>query len=114
MKPGYPEAVTPAVLAAELLAGLRAQLPPDVKLAGFEVAIGELVDVDVAALVRELRAGAGVVDVQVKRVAALYRCLDCGAEYPPEESPCPVCGSARAELVSGDELTITRAWAAPG
>lgn len=105
--------MTPAAIAAELFSGLRHQLPPDVELAGFEVEIGELVDVDVPAVVAELRALAGDVEIRVSRVPALYHCLDCGADYPPEESPCPACGSTRAELKTGDELGVKRAWARP-
>lgn len=105
--------MTPTALADALLQGLREQLPPELELAGFEVEIGELVEVDVPALLAALRAAAGPVDVQITRVAALYRCLDCGTEYPPDEAPCPTCGSARVELAHGDELGVKRAWARP-
>ncbi len=103
-----------AAIAEELLVGLRAQWPADQQLGGFEVEVGELVDVDVAALKAELERACPGVTVQIVRVDGLIRCLDCGAHYPAEESPCPVCGSGRGELVHGVELGVRRAWARAG
>lgn len=98
-------------LADALLDGLRAQLPEGFALAGIEVEVGELVDVDRAALRAALVARLGV-EVRIVEVAALYRCLDCGAEYPADEFPCPACGSPRHEVVHGEELGVSRAWGA--
>ncbi len=103
-----------AQIAEELLAGLRAQWPADQALGGFEVEVGELVDVDASALKAELERACPGVTVEILRVEGLVRCLDCGAHYPAEESPCPVCGSGRGELMHGAELGVRRAWARPG
>lgn len=93
-----------------LIAGLRAQLPPGFDLAGIEVHLGEQVDLLPEALRAALVARLPGIEVRVTVVASLLRCDDCGAEYPPDEFPCPVCGSARASLVHGHELAIARAW----
>ena len=106
----YTRDMTSDELAASLLKGLHDQLPDDVELAGFELEIGDLVDVDVSALRRALEEAAPGVEVVVTRVAGLLRCLDCGARYPSDEHPCPVCGSGRAELEHGEELGMKRAW----
>lgn len=103
--------VAPEQEAAEtLVAGLRAQLPASFALAGIEVAVGELVAIDPAALAAALTALLPGVEVRITPVAALYHCLDCGADYPADEYPCPACGSGRHEVVHGHELGITRAW----
>lgn len=98
-------------LAAELVAGLRAQWPAHVVLGGFEVEVGELLDLDVAALTQALRRAMPDVEVRIVRTEGLLQCQDCGARYPADESPCPVCGSAHAEPVAGLELSVRRAWA---
>lgn len=98
-------------LAAELVAGLRAQWPGQVELGGFEVEVGELLDLDVPALLQSLRRLVPGVEVRVVRVEGLLQCQECGARYPADEAPCPVCGSARAEPVAGTELGVRRAWA---
>jgi Zn finger protein HypA/HybF involved in hydrogenase expression len=100
-------------IADELVAALRAQLPDDIVLDGFEVEVGEHVELDRDALVAALRARVPGVEVRVVVVEGLLRCLDCGADYPPDEAPCPVCGSARAALIHGQELSVRRAWARP-
>lgn len=98
-------------VARTLVAGLNAQLPAEgFSLRGFEVEVGALVELDVALLLEALLALVPGVDVQLVRVPAVLKCLDCGAEYPVDESPCPVCGSARAELIRGNELQVKRAW----
>ena len=97
-------------VADSLVAGLRAQLPATFPLAGIEVAVGELVEIDHTALTAALAALLPGVEVRLSPVAALYRCLDCGVEYPADEFPCPACGSGRHEVVHGHELGITRAW----
>lgn len=102
--------MTPDTLAEHLLEGLYAQLPPGVELSGFELEVGELVDVDIAALHEALVRRAPGVEVVITRVAGLLRCLDCGARYPPDEHPCPVCGSGRSEIEHGSELGVKRAW----
>lgn len=103
----------PAVTVAQsLVEGLQAQLPAHVRLGGIEVELGEQVDLDAGALRAALQALLPGVEVRITLVPALLRCLDCGAEYPADEFPCPACGSAKAELVHGDELQIRRAWAA--
>lgn len=100
-------------LAAELVAGLNAQWPAHVPLGGFEVEVGELLDLDVRALRGALQRALPGVEVQVVRVEGLLQCQDCGARYPADEAPCPVCGSAHAEPVAGTELSVRRAWARP-
>jgi Zn finger protein HypA/HybF involved in hydrogenase expression len=102
-----------AQIADELVAALRTQVPADVILQGFEVELGEHVDVDPDALRAALLTRVPGVEVEFVRVEGLLRCLDCGAQYPADEAPCPVCGSARAELVHGQELAVRRAWARP-
>jgi Zn finger protein HypA/HybF involved in hydrogenase expression len=72
--------------------------------------VGEQVDVDPDALATALRARLPGVEVRMLAVPAVLHCLDCGAEYPADEFPCPVCGSNRAELLHGGELAIRRAW----
>ena len=101
--------------ALALIRGLHAQLPPGpFVLAGIEVALGALVDLTAEGLRAALEAALPGVEVRVTMIPAVLRCLDCGAEYPADEHPCPVCGSVNATLIHGDELTITRAWGAPG
>lgn len=92
-----------------LLDGLRAQLPPGFRLVAIEVAVGERVDVDRDALRQALERALPGVQVEIRPVAAVLRCLDCGAIYPADEFPCPVCGSGHAELIAGDELGIVAA-----
>lgn len=105
-----PTEASPLDTAAQLVDGLRAQLPPDFALRGIAVKLGELVDLSPDALAAALQALLPGVEVQIEVVAALLRCLDCGAEYPPEEHPCPACGSSNAEMLHGNELEISRAW----
>lgn len=102
--------MTPDALAEHLLEGLHAQVPPELELAGFELEVGELVEVDRVALRAALELRAPGVDVVITIVEGLLRCLDCGARYPTDEHPCPVCGSARAEIEHGSELGVKRAW----
>lgn len=111
--PRYAARMDLAHLADELVAALRAQLPDDVILEGFEVELGEHVGVDAEALRAALQLRVPGVDVQILNVEGLLRCLDCGAEYPADEAPCPVCGSARSEHAHGQELSVRRAWARP-
>ncbi len=108
--------MTMDALAAELLRGLHAQWPSHAELGGFEVEVGALLDLDADLLETTLRAAAPGVEVRIVRVEALLECEDCGAHYPPDEAPCPVCGSARAKAIAGTELGVRRAWArrAPG
>jgi Zn finger protein HypA/HybF involved in hydrogenase expression len=104
-----------AEVAAQLVAGLRGQLPTDgFRLAGVEVQLGELVDLTAAELAAAIQAILGPVEVRVKVVTGVLKCLDCGAEYPSDEHPCPVCGSPNAQLVHGTELAIARAWGESG
>lgn len=109
----YTDAMDVAHIADELVAGLRAQLPPEVVLEGFEVEVGEHLELDAEALMAALQLLVPGVEVRLVQVEGLLRCLECGAEYPADEAPCPVCGSARAELVHGHELSVRRAWARP-
>lgn len=98
-------------IAASLLEGLNAQLPPSgFQLDGIEVQVGALVELDAETLRAMLLAMLPRVEVQITVMPALLKCLDCGATYPHDEHPCPICGSGRAELVSGHELQIVRAW----
>ena len=98
-------------VAAQLVAGLRAQLPAQgFRLDGVEVLLGVLVDLQPEELRAAMHEMLPSVEVKVKVVEALMRCTDCGAEYPPEEHPCPVCGSPHATLIHGQELEISRAW----
>lgn len=98
-------------VAAHLVAGLRAQVPVTVGLFGIEVEVGASVDLEVPELVAELQRALPGVEVRVRRVDVLFKCADCGAEFPADEHPCPVCGSARVAMVHGDELGVSRAWA---
>jgi Zn finger protein HypA/HybF involved in hydrogenase expression len=98
-------------IAGQLLEGLHAQLPASgFRLAGFEVQVGAMVQIDPEQLRAALMAMIPRVEVQVTVVDALLRCTDCGAEYPADEHPCPVCGSPHAELAHGGEMQIVRAW----
>lgn len=102
-------------IADQLLAALHAQLPAaGFLLAGIEVHLGERVDLLASALRTAMQVRLPGIEVQVTVVAALLKCQDCGAEYPADEHPCPVCGSGRAELIHGHELAIARAWGASG
>lgn len=101
-------------IAETLVAALRAQAGA-MRVAGIEVRLGAMVDLAPAVLQAALEATLGPgVEVQITVVAAVLRCLDCGAEYPGDEHPCPACGSGRAELIHGTELEIARAWGAAG
>lgn len=42
------------------------------------------------------------------RIPALIRCLDCQNEYTFEDEmiPCPVCGSSRIKVLSGNEFNV--------
>jgi hydrogenase nickel incorporation protein HypA/HybF len=44
----------------------------------------------------------------IDRVPARGRCDDCSAEFPVKAyyEPCPVCGSFRVALISGEELRV--------
>ena len=99
-------------VAHQLLEGLHAQLPEHgFHLQGIEVHVGKMVDLDPEQLRAMLLALLPPkVEVQITLVDALLRCKDCGAEYPADEHPCPVCGSPHAELAHGGELQIVRAW----
>ncbi|MBM4390492.1 MAG: hydrogenase maturation nickel metallochaperone HypA [Deltaproteobacteria bacterium] len=101
-------------IAAQLVDGLRAQWPAEVELGGFEVDVGVLLDLDAVELQAALAHLCPGVEVSIKRVEGVLHCLDCGAEYPSEEHPCPACGSNRAELAHGTELGVARAWGRPG
>jgi Zn finger protein HypA/HybF involved in hydrogenase expression len=98
-------------LAGQLLEGLNAQLPASgFRLVGIEVQVGKMVELDPEHLRAMLCAMLPRVEVQITVVDALLKCKDCGAEYPHDEHPCPVCGSPNAELIHGGELQIARAW----
>lgn len=97
----------------QLVSGLRAQVPGDFVLAGIEVHLGELVELDAAALLAALQGALPGIEVLLTRVPGVLKCKDCGAEYPSDEHPCPACGSGHAELIHGTELGIARAWGAP-
>jgi Zn finger protein HypA/HybF involved in hydrogenase expression len=98
-------------IAVQLLDGLNAQLPESgFRLQGLEVLLGKMVDVDPEHLKAALCAMLPRVEVQITVIDALLKCTDCGAEYPADEHPCPVCGSPHAELCHGADLQIVRAW----
>lgn len=98
-------------VATQLVDELRRQLPAQgFRLDGIEVRLGVLVDLDPSALKSALQALLPAIEIRITPVEALMRCLDCGAEFPPEELPCPVCGSQHAEVIHGQELEISRAW----
>jgi Zn finger protein HypA/HybF involved in hydrogenase expression len=100
-------------IAASMLEALHSQLPASgFQLAGIEVKLGALVDLEPETLRAALCAMLPGVEVQLDIVPGILRCKDCGAEYPSDESPCPVCGSPHAELACGGELQIVRAWGA--
>lgn len=110
--PSEPDPSVEAEVAAQLVMGLRAQLGPKVaQVTGIEVEIGEVHDLDPAQVQAALGRLLPAVEVCVRSVAVLWKCSDCGAEFPADEHPCPVCGSVRVAMVKGDELGITRAWA---
>ena len=97
-------------LAAELLAGLRAQIPATgFRLEEIEIEVGALLDLDPEALIAAMQPHLPGVIIRVARVDALLQCTRCGAHYPPDEHPCPVCGAPEADWVHGRELQISRA-----
>ena len=98
-------------MAAHLVEGLRAQVPATVGLRGIEVEVGATIELDIPELVAALENALPGVEVRIRRVDVLFKCADCGAEFPADEHPCPVCGSVRVAMVHGDELGISRAWA---
>ena len=100
-------------IAAELAEALRAQVPAGMVIEGFDVEVGELVELDVAGLRAELAARIPGAEVAIIRIPGVLRCKDCGAEYPSDEHPCPVCGSGRADLIHGTELGVVRARVRP-
>ena len=103
---------TPEQLVAQhLIEGLRSQIGGSVRLRGIEVEVGVTVELDHAALMAALGVELPGLEVRIREVAVLFQCADCGAEFPADEHPCPVCGSARVSLVHGEELGISRAWA---
>jgi Zn finger protein HypA/HybF involved in hydrogenase expression len=103
--------MTASAIALQLLEHLHSQLPATgFRLDGIEVQVGVLVDLDPEHLRAALSAMLPGIEVKVTAVAALLKCTDCGAEYPHDEHPCPVCGSPNATLVHGNELEIVRAW----
>lgn len=98
-------------VAAQLVDGLRTQLPREgFLLRGCEIELGELVDLRVDDLLIAMEEAWPGIEVKVTMVAGVLHCLDCGAEYPTDEHPCPSCGSSRAELIHGNELQVKRAW----
>ncbi len=106
--------MSPIEIAASLLAHLHAQLPEGgFVLRGIEVHVGTRLDLDADVLRAALCAALPGVEVQVVPVEPVLHCLECHAEYPTDEHPCPSCGSGRAELRGGDALSIARAWGAP-
>lgn len=111
-----PVECTPAIeTATALIEGLHAQLPsPAFVLAGIEVALGALIGLTAEELRLELQRQLPGVAVIITLLPAIFECLDCGAEYPADEHPCPVCGSPNARVLHGEELSITRAWGSQG
>ena len=100
-----------AQVADQLIEGLHSQIPTsNFQLKGIEVLLGAVVDLDALLLQAALEARLPGVEVQVTLVEVLMHCTDCGAEYPPDEHPCPVCGSPNATVIHGHELEIVRAW----
>lgn len=98
-------------VAETLVEGLRAQLPATgFRLAGIEVHLGEEVDLGAEELREALARVLPGVTIEVTPIASALKCTDCGAEYPTDEHPCPVCGSPNAAMIHGNELTIARAW----
>ncbi len=98
-------------IAIHLIEGLHAQLPDNgFRLDGIEVHLGKQVDLDPEHLYAALCGLLPRVEVRITLVDPLLKCKDCGAEYPEDEHPCPVCGSPNAELIHGGELQIARAW----
>ena len=98
-------------VAGHLLEHLESQLPArGFRLRGIEVRVGALIELDRELLRAALCAALPGVEVCIALSEPLLRCLDCGAAYPHDEHPCPVCGSGRSEVASGEELEITRAW----
>mgnify|MGYP003334764832 CR=1 FL=1 len=101
-------------VAQQLIDGMALQLPrQNFALEGIEVQLGAGVDLDAGELKRALMDRLPGVLVEITLVPILMRCLDCGAEYPADEHPCPVCGSPHAEILRGNELQIVRAWGKP-
>jgi len=46
--------------------------------------------------------------IHFRRIPAEFVCRDCGTQYNPEDDSfaCPVCGSSRVKLVTGDEFYV--------
>jgi Zn finger protein HypA/HybF involved in hydrogenase expression len=106
--------MSPVEIAATLLNHLHGQLPAEgFVLRGVEVQVGTRLDLDAELLRAALCAALPGVEVRVVPVEPVLKCLECHAEYPTDEHPCPSCGSGRAELVGGDALAISRAWGGP-
>lgn len=42
------------------------------------------------------------------RIPAMFRCMDCSHEYHLDQilSPCPKCGGARTEIITGEEFYL--------
>ena len=98
-------------IAQRLAQHLRSQLPEKgFRLLGIEVLLGKMVELEEEALMAALQVELPTIEVKIQRIEGLMRCIDCGAQYPNEEHPCPVCGSPHAELIAGMELEIGRAW----
>ncbi len=98
-------------VAGNLLEHLHSQLPATgFRLDGIEVRVGIRVDLEPETLRAALSARLPGIEVEVNSVPGLLKCADCGAEYPHDEHPCPICGSAKATLIQGNELEIVRAW----
>ena len=107
------------------LAVKHAQAERAIRITDVYVVVGQLsslVDDSIAFYWEQISAGtlAAGARLHFRRVAALFRCVDCGHEYAPaaEELACPRCASLRVNLVAGDELylealDVARADAAP-
>ena len=49
--------------------------------------------------------------LNIRQVPVTVKCLDCGTVYEPEKATgrcCPKCGSIRASILTGRELTLDR------
>ena len=92
-----------------------AQLPPDspTRIVRLRLRVGDLAGVvpeSLAFAFEAMKAGtrAACAELEVQRVPARLRCLDCRREFEPDRFPaaCPGCGSWAADVRLGQELDL--------
>lgn len=86
----------------------REEIPDKWALKGVSITVGSLSCVSPDSLVFCLQSMAGIdVEVSVKRIPAVLKCLECGSEFETEDmyEQCR-CGSLRRQVVSGRDITV--------